>query len=49
MSSNLDYEKQKIGALVERNFSNQSTDQLEVVIANNPDSMVNWEYDNKMI
>ena len=48
MSSNLDYEKQIIDALVERNFSNQSTDQLDVVLANNPDSMVNSEYDNSL-
>ena len=45
MSSNLDYEKQIIDALVERNFSNQSTDQLDVVLANNPASMFNCEYD----
>ena len=48
MSSNLDYEKQIIDALVEKNFSNQSTDQLDVVLANNPDSMVNCEYDDRL-
>ena len=48
MSSNLDCEKQIIDALVERNFSNQSTDQLDVVLANNPDSIVNCEYDNSL-
>ena len=45
MSSNLDCEKQIIDAFVERNFSNQSTDQTDVVLANNPDSIVNCEYD----
>ena len=48
MSSNLDYEKQIIDALIERNFSNQSTDQLNVVLANNLDSMVNCENDNSL-
>ena len=45
MSSNLDCEKQITDAFVERNFSNQSTDQTDVVLANNPDSIVNCEYD----
>ena len=45
MSTNLDCEKQIIDALVERNFGNQSTDQIDVVRANNPDSIVNCEYD----
>ena len=48
MSSNLDYEKQLIDALVERNFNNQSTNQLDVVLANNPDSIVNCEYDKSL-
>ena len=48
MSSILDYEKQITDALVERNFSNQSTDQLGVVSANNRNSMVNCEYDNSL-
>ena len=48
MSSNLDYEKQIIDALIERNFSNQSTDQLNVVLADNLDSMVNCENDKSL-
>ena len=48
MSSNLDYEKQITDALVERNFSNQPTDQLGVVSTNNRNSMVNCEYDKSL-
>ena len=35
--------------LKKKNFSNQSIDHLDVVLANNSDSMVNFEHDNSLL
>ena len=48
MSSKIDYEKELLGKLMDLNFSNFSNDQLDVVLCNNPDSLIKCEYEEKL-